>query len=68
MSWSISLCRAEGGFFSVGFGVVGAVGGSTGFEASNDVMCVFVRRVPTVSALAWEGLCLVLALVAFVLE
>ena len=25
--WSISLRRAKGGFFSVGFSVVGAVGG-----------------------------------------
>ena len=40
MLWSISLHRAKGGFFSVGFGVVGAGrGGSTGWEASNGV-CV----------------------------
>ena len=35
--WSISLRRAKGGFFSVSFGVVGVVGGSTGCEASDGV-------------------------------
>ena len=35
--WSISLRRAKGGFFSLSFGVVGVVGGSTGCEASNGV-------------------------------
>ena len=35
MLWSISLRRAKGGFFSVSFGVVGVVGGSTSCEASN---------------------------------
>ena len=34
MLWSISLCRAKGGFFSVSFGVVG---GSTGCEVSDGV-------------------------------
>ena len=37
MLWSISLHRAKGGFFSVSFGVVGVVGGSTGCEASDGV-------------------------------
>ena len=37
MLWSISLRRAKGGFFSVSFGVVGVVGGSTCCEASNGV-------------------------------
>ena len=37
MLWSISLHRAKGGFFSVRFGVVGVLGGSTGCEASDGV-------------------------------
>ena len=65
MLWSISLHRANGGFFSVGFGVVGA----GGLQVARLLMVYecLCQKGSRCSALACEGLCLVLALVAFVL-
>ena len=67
MLWSISLCRAKGCFFSVGFGVVGAVGGLQVARLLMVYVCL-CQKCSWCSALAWEGLCLVLTLMAFVLE
>ena len=57
----------QGGFFSVDFGVVGAVSGLQFARLLMVHVCLH-QKGSRCSALAWECLCLVLALVTFVLE